>query len=43
MDEANNLNIKLFARSKSINVSKPLIHYLEEQETEEILSFEVNK
>jgi DNA polymerase-3 subunit alpha len=42
-DEANNLNIKMFARSKAINVSRPLIHYLEEQSEEEILEFEVNR
>lgn len=42
-DEANNVNIKMFARSKSINVSRPLIHYLEEQKLGEILEFEVNR
>jgi len=42
-DAANNLNIKMFARSKAINVSRPLIHYLEEQSEEEVLEFEVNR
>lgn len=43
MDEVTRSNVKLFARSKSIHVTKPLIHYLEEQVQEETLSFAVNR
>ena len=42
-DEASQTNVKLFARSKSIYVTKPFIHYLEEQQLADVLTFKVNK
>jgi hypothetical protein len=42
-DSINHLHVKLFARSKAITVSKPLMHYLEEQVAEELLEFGVNR
>lgn len=42
-DEATHTKVKLFARQHLIHISKSLIHFLEEKQAEEIISFSVNK
>jgi len=42
-DEATHTKVKLFARHTLIHVSKLLVHYLEEKQAEETLSFSFNK